>query len=72
MTDAQRINFLAGQVHALVTFAGAVIKTHPNAQALRVEIDRLHQVALALTESRLVSDEYIDGMRETRDSLGAF
>lgn len=72
MTDDEKLEFLAGQVHALVSFAGAAIITHPNPTALRSEIDRLHQVALAMSESRLVSEAYIDGLKQTRDSLGAF
>jgi hypothetical protein len=34
MTDSEKLEFLAGRVHALVGFATAVITSHPNPMVL--------------------------------------
>lgn len=71
MTDAERLEYLAGQVHALTTFAAAVITSHPARGRLRAEFQRVEQMALALSESQATSEVYLDGQRATNESLSA-
>lgn len=72
-TDHNRddIQFLAGQVHALMGFALAVIKTHPKRRALARELDLFGQVTLARSEAATVSDDFVEGVQNIQDRLEA-
>jgi len=69
MSEAERLDYLAGQVHALLGFASATIKSHPSPHFLRNAFLETEQRALAATESRLVSESFLAGQRETNESL---
>jgi hypothetical protein len=68
MTDDE-LEFIAGQVHALMGFALAVIDAHPAPARLAQSIDSIGQVTLARAEGVLVSDRYIDGIQNVMDRL---
>jgi len=69
MTDAERLDFLAGQVHALMGFAQAVISTHHAPERLARHLDSIGQMALARAEGTLVSDDYVDGVQDVQNRL---
>lgn len=71
MTDADRLNYLAGQVHTLLTFAGAIIKAHENPLILKDQFLRLDQVALSQSEATTVQEAYLEGQRDMVKSLCA-
>lgn len=71
MTDSDRLNYLAGQVHTLLTFAGALIKAHPTPFILKDQFMRLEQIALSQSESTTVQEAYLEGQREMGESLYA-
>jgi hypothetical protein len=71
MTQSEKLEFLAGRVHALVGFATAVITSHPNPQMLAYQLEKIGEVNLATAESQPVSDEYVDGVLDMKDRLKA-
>jgi hypothetical protein len=71
MTDSEnrKLEFIGGQVHALMGFALAVIDTHPAPARLAQSIDSIGQITLARAEGILVSDRYIDGIQNVMGRL---
>lgn len=69
MTESEKIEFLGGQVHALMGFAIAVITTNADPAKLARHLDFVGQVTLARTENDLVSDTYIEGIQDVQDRL---
>lgn len=64
-----RLDFAGGQIQALVAFAMAVIKIHPEPKKLEQETDLGMQRALASAETMLVSDDILEGLIDVRDRL---
>jgi len=54
MDQNEKIEFLGGQVHALVGFAHAVITSHPNLAVLARHLDEIGKVNLATAETSAV------------------
>jgi hypothetical protein len=70
MTEAEKkIEFLGGQIHALMGFALAVINTHPAPARLSRNLDFVGQTTLAHAEGSLVTDAYVDGVQDVQDRL---
>ncbi len=69
MTDSEKIEFLAGRVHALLGFAMAVITSHPNPSLLAQHLEKIGEVNLARAEAEPVSDDYVDGVLDIKDRL---
>jgi hypothetical protein len=70
MTETERkIEFLEGQIHALMGFALAMITTHPTPARLSRHLDFVGQVTLARAEGALVPDAYVDGVLNVQDRL---
>jgi hypothetical protein len=69
MTQDEKIEFLGGQVHALVAFAHAVILTHPDLPALTKHLERRMTANLATAETSAVREEYVLGVEDIRDRL---
>ena len=69
MTESEKIQFLGGQVHALIGFALAIIHTHPAPVRLPRHLDFVGQITLARAEGSLVSDEYLDGVQDVQNRL---
>jgi hypothetical protein len=67
--ENRKLEFVGGQVHALMGFALAVIDTHPEPERLARAIDTFGQVTLARAEGVLVSDRYIDGIQDVMNRL---
>jgi hypothetical protein len=71
MTDDEKLEFLAGQVHALVGFAPAVITSHPNLGVLARHLEKVGQINSVSAETSLASDAYVEGVRNMQDRLKA-
>jgi hypothetical protein len=69
MTDSEKLEFLAGQVHALMGFAMAVITSHPNRSLLAEHFEKIAEINLARAEGELVSDDYVDGVLDVKERL---
>ena len=69
MTETEKIEFLAGRVHALLGFATAVITSHPNVALLAQQLEKIGELNLATAESQLVSDEYVEGVLDVKNRL---
>jgi hypothetical protein len=69
MTPDAKLEFLAGQVHALIGFCVAIIDDHHDIARLTKQIDRFEQLILAHIESTLVAEIYLDGARDVMDRL---
>lgn len=69
MNDSTRIHFLAGQVAALNAFAIALIKTHPDLEALQAEYATLTEKQVALSSPEPVSEAYLEGQQQTAAPL---
>jgi hypothetical protein len=67
--ETENVQFLAGQVHALVGFCIAIINTHPSPAALSQHIEAVEHVTLAHVESTLVIEDFLDGVRNVFDRL---
>jgi hypothetical protein len=64
MTPEEKIEFAAGQVHALMGVCHALILSHQNLPLLSRSIELLSQANLAGAETKLVDDHYIDGIQD--------
>jgi hypothetical protein len=71
MDQNEKIEFLGGQMHALVGFAHAVITSHPNLAVLAQHLDEIGKVNLATAETSAVPEEYVLGVEDIRDRLRA-
>jgi hypothetical protein len=69
MNDAQRLEFLAGQVAALEAFALAVINAHPNVQLLHDDFSRLKMQQESSSLPVPVSEAYLDGQAAVANDL---
>jgi hypothetical protein len=69
VTESEKIEFLGGQVHALMGFAIAVITSHPTPAVLALHVDRMAEINLANAESTAVVETYIDGVLDVKDRL---
>jgi hypothetical protein len=67
--ESARLEFVAGQVHALLAFALAVIETHPSPALLEQHLGLAQQAGLARAESTLLPDDFLDGQRDVMDRL---
>ncbi len=67
----QNLDFIAGQVHALLAFALASVHAHPNLTLLSIHISRAEQGALGRTEATTVSDDFLDGEIDVFERLKA-
>jgi hypothetical protein len=72
MTDAETIQFLAGEVNGLRACIFALFKTHPNRRELAQEFERLIEVQLAMVNPTPVSEHYLDGQGQTVDELNKY
>jgi hypothetical protein len=71
MTESERIDYAGGQISSLMSFVAALVKTHQNPSLLKKAFSHAEQVSLALAESQAVSESYLEGQRDTRDSIAA-
>ena len=69
MTDSEKIEFLAGRVHALLGFATAVITSHPNPSILAQHLEKIGEINLARAKSETVSDDYVEGVLDIKNRL---
>ncbi len=69
--ETENVQFLAGQVHALVGFCIAIINNHPSPTQLGLHLDAVEHVTLAHVESTLVMEDFLDGVRNVFDRLKA-
>jgi hypothetical protein len=69
MTESEKIEFLGGQVHALIGFATAVITASADPSRLGRHLDFVGQINLARAEGSLVSDVYVEGVQDIQDRL---
>jgi hypothetical protein len=69
--ETENVQFLAGQVHALVGFCIAIINNHPSPAQLGLHLDAVEHVTLAHVESTLVMEDFLDGVRNVFDRLKA-
>jgi hypothetical protein len=67
--DSENVQFLAGQVHALVGFGIAIINTHRSPAELSQHIEAAEHVTLAHVESALVVEDFLEGVRNVFDRL---
>jgi hypothetical protein len=67
--EAARSDFLAGEVHALLAFALAVARAHPNPAALLAQFLAAEQAGLARLETQLALDELVEGYQFVTDRL---
>jgi DNA-binding GntR family transcriptional regulator len=69
MTEAEKIEYLGGQVHALVGFAVAVITADEAPQRLARYIELLSEINAAKTAASLASDTYLEGLDNVQSRL---
>jgi hypothetical protein len=59
--------FTAGRVQGALAILLALVQTHPDPQAMLDFLEQAEQAALANVEPTLLSDRYIEGMRDMID-----
>jgi hypothetical protein len=69
--ETENVQFIAGQVHALVGFCVAVINSHPSPEMLGLHLEAVEHVTLAHVESTLVMEDFLEGTRNVFDRLKA-
>jgi hypothetical protein len=67
--DHDRLDFVAGRVHGINAVLLALAKTHPDPATFLHEIESVEQAALAKVEPTLMTDLYLDGMRDIIDRV---
>ena len=65
----QKVDFLGGQVKALMNFAAVLITTHPSPKLLKQDFEAAELVGQAMVEGQTVSDEFLQGMRDVNDQI---
>ncbi len=71
MNRDEKIEFLGGQVHALMGFAHAVIASHSHLDVLARRLEQIGTVNLATAETAAVREEYVLGVEDIRNRLKA-
>jgi hypothetical protein len=69
MTDAEKIDFLGGEVDALLAFASAMIKTHPNLQALDGAFTQSKELQAASALASTASEAFLQGQEQVRERI---
>lgn len=69
MTDAERIDYLTGQVVALKGFCIALIASHPDPELLGHAIERTGEQAVALALPTSASDALLAGLANIQTAL---
>lgn len=64
-----KLDFLGGQLHALRSFAYAVIRATPTPHELQKELDQCIEAAVALSTPVPVEDSYLNGLHEESANL---
>ena len=72
ITNAERDDFMQGQIHALRAFALAVITTHPSPDNLIAEFEQSFQLAMARVVGSPVWNSYLDGADDTAQRIRHF
>ena len=69
MTDSEKLDFLGGQVHALMGFALAAIKAHHDLSKFAWHFNSIGKTTLERVEATPISDSYFDGVKDVQDRL---
>jgi len=59
-----KIDFMNGQIRALLNFAAAVIKSHPSPETLRHHFETAARADPTSPEGLSISEAYVDGLAE--------
>ena len=62
--EANRLDFVSGQVHALIGLMLVMARAHPHPAALLQQLDVMELAATARAESEPVSDTFLGGLRD--------
>lgn len=69
MTEDDKLEFMAGRVHALVGFATAMITSHPEPDVLARHVENILPINEAAAEISAVPDAYVEGVYDVLDRL---
>ncbi len=69
MDDAGRIDFLIGEVQALLAFAAALVKTHHDPELFARHFQAAEQAGLAKLETILALDELVEGFQFASEQI---
>ena len=69
MNNSEKIEFLGGQVHALIGFATAVITASDDLAYLARHLDFVSQTNLVKAENALVDEMYVEGVLDVQKRL---
>jgi hypothetical protein len=61
MTDAEKLQHLAGDVSGLRMVIMALLNAQPNPTALLAQVDRLSELQIGVTAATAVSDAFLKG-----------
>lgn len=67
----ERLDFMAGRIHALRSFAFAVITVAPQIDTLGKALDKSLESALARATPEPVGEDYLNGLHEEMQALRA-
>ena len=62
-------DFVSGRLHGAGVVLLALANTHPDPGALLTEIEKVEQAAQAHVEATLLSEDYLNGMRDIIDRV---
>jgi hypothetical protein len=69
MPELDKLDYLYGQVNALLAFAVASIQFHPDPEKLREGFSRSSELSESNAMNAAVSEDYLRGQRETSEAL---
>lgn len=69
MTHEEWIEFIGGRANGITDVLLAFAQSHPDPKTLLNHLEQVEQAGLAQVEATLLSDRYIDGMRDVIDRV---
>jgi hypothetical protein len=67
--DHDWLSFVAGRAYGINAVLLALAETHPDPTSFLRELENFEQAGLAQTESTLLPDRYLEGMRDIIDRV---
>jgi hypothetical protein len=71
MTDAEKLQHLAGDVSGLRMIITALVNSYPDPTHLLAQVDRLSEQQIGITAATAVSDQFLQGQDEAVATIRA-
>jgi len=69
MTDSEKIDYLAGQLDAMLVAISALFKTHPDLQELDKKLSANTELQVTTSLGRTVTEQYLRGQSKGHERI---